>query len=82
MTQERMQHKEIIPAKRLAGVITVPGDKSISHRSIIFGAVAEGLTQVTGFLMGEDNLSTWKAFESMGSLRIFSIAATLEPQCV
>lgn len=66
MAQERIQYREITPANRLAGEITVPGDKSISHRSIIFGAVAEGLTQVNGFLMGEDNLSTWKAFESMG----------------
>lgn len=44
----------------------MPGDKSISHRSIMLGSLAEGTTRVSGFLMGEDNLSTWKAFESMG----------------
>jgi 3-phosphoshikimate 1-carboxyvinyltransferase len=50
----------------LRGEIFVPGDKSISHRSIMFGSLAEGTTRVSGFLMGEDNLSTWQAFETMG----------------
>lgn len=52
--------------KALKGEITVPGDKSISHRSIIFGAIAKGTTTVTGFLDGEDCLATMKAFQSMG----------------
>lgn len=46
--------------------LTVPGDKSISHRSIMFGALAEGQTVVTGFLQGEDSLNTMKAFQQMG----------------
>lgn len=48
------------------GEISVPGDKSISHRSIIFGALAEGKTTVENFLMGEDCLSTIKCFRDMG----------------
>jgi len=51
---------------RLTGSIRVPGDKSISHRSIMFGALAEGTTKVSGFLNGEDNLATLNAFRSMG----------------
>ena len=50
----------------LTGAIRVPGDKSISHRSIMFGALAEGKTKVTGFLNGEDNLATLNVFRSMG----------------
>lgn len=50
----------------LTGSIRVPGDKSISHRSIMFGALAEGITKVSGFLNGEDNLATLNAFRSMG----------------
>ena len=51
---------------QLKGVIRVPGDKSISHRSIMFGALADGTTRVSGFLNGEDNLATLNAFRSMG----------------
>ncbi len=50
----------------LKGNIRVPGDKSISHRSIMFGALAEGTTKVSGFLNGEDNLATLNVFRSMG----------------
>jgi len=50
----------------LKGNIRVPGDKSISHRSIMFGALAEGNTNVSGFLDGEDNLATLNVFRSMG----------------
>lgn len=48
------------------GRIRVPGDKSMSHRSIMLGALAEGITQVEGFLEGEDSLATLKAFRAMG----------------
>jgi len=54
------------PAAGLRGVITVPGDKSISHRSIMFGALAKGATVVRGFLRGEDTISTLRAFRAMG----------------
>ncbi|MFZ5942805.1 MAG: 3-phosphoshikimate 1-carboxyvinyltransferase [Bacillota bacterium] len=50
----------------LQGEITVPGDKSISHRAIMLGAIAEGATEVTGFLMGEDCLSTVRCFRQLG----------------
>lgn len=58
--------RTIQPALTLRGEIVTPGDKSISHRSIMFGALAEGTTRVKGFLTGEDNLSTLKAFQAMG----------------
>ncbi|SNZ10361.1 3-phosphoshikimate 1-carboxyvinyltransferase [Terribacillus aidingensis] len=53
-------------AKKLTGTITVPGDKSISHRSIIFGALAKGRTTVRHFLDGEDCLRTIDAFRALG----------------
>lgn len=54
------------PGGCLKGKIRVPGDKSISHRSIMLGALAEGTTQVKGFLEGDDSLATLKAFQAMG----------------
>ena len=56
----------IAPSKGLQGTVTIPGDKSISHRSIMFGALAEGDTTITGFLYGEDCLSTVAAFRALG----------------
>lgn len=50
----------------LSGRIRVPGDKSISHRSIMLGAIAEGETHIQGFLEGEDSLATLQAFRDMG----------------
>lgn len=52
--------------KGLSGEITVPGDKSISHRSIMLGSLAKGTTEVTGFLQGADCLSTIDCFRKMG----------------
>ena len=54
------------PATSLSGDLKVPGDKSISHRSIMLGSLSRGITKVSGFLEGEDALSTLKAFQSMG----------------
>ena len=54
------------PGGHLNGTIRVPGDKSMSHRSIMLGSIAEGTTHVTGFLEAEDALATLKAFRSMG----------------
>ena len=56
----------IQPASSIKGSIIVPGDKSISHRSIMLGAIANGVTTVRGFLRGEDNMSTMHAFRAMG----------------
>ena len=50
----------------LQGSIRVPGDKSISHRSIMFGSLAEGTSHISGFLEGEDSLNTLRAFRAMG----------------
>ena len=50
----------------LTGDCFVPGDKSISHRAVFFGSLAEGKTNITNFLTGDDCLTTIKAFESMG----------------
>lgn len=57
---------KISQQKNLHGIITVPGDKSISHRAVMFGALAQGTTHITGFLMGEDCLSTIDCFRRMG----------------
>ena len=53
-------------ANTLKGTVTVPGDKSISHRSVMFGALAEGTTRVTNFLRGADCLSTIDCFRKLG----------------
>lgn len=51
---------------RLEGTITVPGDKSISHRAVMFGSIAKGKTTISGFLPGEDCLSTIDCFRKLG----------------
>jgi 3-phosphoshikimate 1-carboxyvinyltransferase len=54
------------PGGRLSGKLRVPGDKSISHRSIMLGSLANGTTHISGFLEGEDSLATLAAFRAMG----------------
>jgi len=53
-------------AKKVAGKIEVPGDKSISHRAVMLGSLARGTTIVSGFLQGEDTIATLNAFRLMG----------------
>ncbi len=53
-------------SRHLQGQLRVPGDKSISHRSIMFGSIAEGVSHISGFLQGEDSLNTLRAFRAMG----------------
>ena len=53
-------------AQKLHGEVTIPGDKSISHRTVMFGSLAEGTTEVTGFLRGADCLSTIECFRRLG----------------
>lgn len=53
-------------ADRLKGEVTIPGDKSISHRAVMFGSLAEGTTEITNFLQGADCLSTIDCFRKMG----------------
>ncbi|MCL6571917.1 MAG: 3-phosphoshikimate 1-carboxyvinyltransferase [Bacillus sp. (in: Bacteria)] len=52
--------------ERLFGEVTIPGDKSISHRSVMFGSIAHGVTLVTNFLPGDDCLSTISCFRQLG----------------
>ena len=52
--------------KTLKGEVSIPGDKSISHRAVMFGALSDGLTEVTGFLQGADCLSTIDCFRKLG----------------
>lgn len=54
------------PARKVQGRIRVPGDKSVSHRSIMLGSLANGTTEVSGFLDGDDCMATLDAFRSMG----------------
>ena len=56
----------VLPGGRIAGNLTVPGDKSISHRALMLGAIAAGDTRITGFLAGEDCLSTARALGELG----------------
>lgn len=56
----------IKPSGKLRGEITVPGDKSISHRSVMLGSIAKGDTRISGFLTGEDCLSTIDCFKKLG----------------
>lgn len=57
---------KVSPGGCIKGRIRVPGDKSVSHRSIMLGSIAEGTTFVSGFLEGDDSLATLKAFQDMG----------------
>ncbi|WP_377517731.1 bifunctional prephenate dehydrogenase/3-phosphoshikimate 1-carboxyvinyltransferase [Microbulbifer taiwanensis] len=67
---EPMQAQEVTfiaqPGGAVSGRLRVPGDKSMSHRSIMLGSLAEGVTEVEGFLEGEDALATLQAFRDMG----------------
>ena len=54
------------PTQGLSGKFRVPGDKSISHRAVMLGSLAEGVTEVTGFLEAEDALATLACFQAMG----------------
>lgn len=54
------------PVSSVSGAIRVPGDKSVSHRALMFGSIAEGITEVRGFLESEDCLSTMKAMQALG----------------
>ncbi len=59
-------HFKVTPGGVIQGKARVPGDKSISHRAIMLGALAEGTTRISGFLEGEDALATLGAFRAMG----------------
>ena len=56
----------IAPARRIAGVLSLPGDKSISHRAALLAAVARGTTTISNFLAGADCLSTLSCLQQLG----------------
>src|ERR1700690_2226032 len=68
--------KILQPARHLRGEITVPGDKSISHRAVLIGSLAEGTTEVVGFLNAADPRSTLECVQAMG------IETTLTPEAL
>ena len=59
--------RELIAGGTLSGTVTVPGDKSISHRALLFGAISEGTTTIDGLLPAEDPLSTAACLRAMGA---------------
>lgn len=59
-------HFQITPSKVRGASVTVPGDKSVSHRALMLGSIAEGRTEVSGFLAGEDCLATLAAMRALG----------------
>jgi 3-phosphoshikimate 1-carboxyvinyltransferase len=61
-----MSRYRVTPSQGVEGHLTVPGDKSISHRALMLGAIATGTTEIEGFLEGEDCLATLRAIERMG----------------
>ena len=60
-------HFKVTPSKLRDARVTVPGDKSVSHRSLMLGSIAEGRTEVSGFLAGEDCLATATAMRALGA---------------
>lgn len=71
-----MNVRTICPVKGLKGEVTIPGDKSISHRSIMLGSIALGTTEITHFLEGADCLSTIDCFRRMG------VEIERKPSCI
>lgn len=66
---------QVTPSALSDATVTVPGDKSVSHRALMLGSIAEGRTNVSGFLAGEDCLATLAAMQSMG-VSIEQVGAT------
>jgi 3-phosphoshikimate 1-carboxyvinyltransferase len=66
MSNARPARFRVEPGGAVAGTLTVPGDKSISHRALMLGAIAEGTTDIGGFLAGEDCLATARALGALG----------------
>lgn len=65
-TNQLINYTTLPGAQAITGSIRVPGDKSISHRSIMLGSLAEGVTHIEGFLEGEDALATLQTFRDLG----------------
>ena len=65
----RVQSYRVEPGQSLGGAIVVPGDKSVSHRAVMLGAIASGTTRIEGFLESEDCRATLGALEKMSVTR-------------
>lgn len=68
MGESGVSRMHVSPVGPLKGELTLPGDKSITHRAIILGSLADGVSQITGALQSEDCRSTAKAFDAMGAV--------------
>ncbi|HGY5538042.1 MAG TPA: 3-phosphoshikimate 1-carboxyvinyltransferase, partial [Prochlorococcus sp.] len=66
-TSNNSTSRELRAGGGLSGTVRVPGDKSISHRALLFGAIAEGLTTIEGLLPAEDPISTAACLRAMGA---------------
>ncbi|KQY52374.1 3-phosphoshikimate 1-carboxyvinyltransferase [Lysobacter sp. Root494] len=66
MNREAVQHWIASAGQPLSGNVRVPGDKSVSHRAVMLGAIAEGTTRIRGFLEGEDTRATARVFAQLG----------------
>ena len=66
MNREAVQHWVASAGQPLSGSVRVPGDKSVSHRAVMLGAIAEGTTRIRGFLEGEDTRATARVFAQLG----------------
>ena len=66
MSRANANHLTVRQVRTLGGEIAVPGDKSLSHRSVLFSALADGTSTITGFLPGEDCVCTMRALQAMG----------------
>src|SRR4051794_17320599 len=76
MSGPTINERVIRPAKRIRGAVRVPGDKSISHRALILGALARGRTEVRGLAPGLDVQSTRRCLEQLG-VSIQTVTATV-----
>lgn len=66
MNRDAVQHWIASAGRPLSGSVRVPGDKSVSHRAVMLGAIAEGTTRIRGFLEGEDTRATARVFAQLG----------------
>ncbi len=76
--QSRSQRFMVQPSTRVEGSLQVPGDKSVSHRALMLGAIATGTSHVTGFLPGEDCLATLAALRNLGIEILQKDATTID----
>jgi 3-phosphoshikimate 1-carboxyvinyltransferase len=88
MSRSSVSTLSVRQARNIKGEISVPGDKSMSHRAVLLAALADGTTTITGFLPGEDCLCTMRALQAMGcaievvsdtELRVHGTGGKLQP---